>query len=110
LQGLLLELGSDRRALQRLMLDSLKTFLIVMRNVNRLVGVHEPGSYTTVLSAFTRYFQCEFPVIARLLRIKLSQEAWRDDVDATLRAYLVEVQRLVQLVDQLPVDGSATDT
>ncbi|HUI28350.1 MAG TPA: hypothetical protein VL403_19885 [Candidatus Kryptonia bacterium] len=108
LEGLSLEVGGDPKALQRLMLDSLKTFLIVMRNVNRLVGVHEPGSYVTVLPAFMRYFRRDFPLMARLLRIKLGHDPWIDDVDATFRAYVGEVRQLVEFIDQLPADGRAT--
>ncbi|HVN86534.1 MAG TPA: hypothetical protein VMW17_17000 [Candidatus Binatia bacterium] len=105
LHGLALEIGDDRRALQQLVLDSLKTFLIVMRNVNRLVGVHEPGSYATVISAFCRHFDCALPAMTRLLRIKLSQEPWGDDFDALFRAYVGEVRELVRRIDQLPADG-----
>lgn len=114
LHGLYLEIGSDRTALQRLMLDSLKTFLIVVRNVNRLVGVHEPGSYATVLPALTRYFHCNFPIMTRLLRIKLSRElspdSWPDDIDATFRGYVGELRQLVGFIDQLPSDRRATDS
>jgi hypothetical protein len=109
LAGLYLEIGGDRRALQRLMIESLKTFLIVMRNVNRLLSIHEPGVYASVLARFTQHFHCTFPTMARLLRIKLGQEKWRDDGDTTFRSYLAEVQQLIAYIDQLPADGGSTD-
>ncbi len=102
LQELYLEHGENSRALRALMLESLKTFLIVMRNVNRICGVHEPGSYQSVLRAFTRHQHCELPVMSHLLRIKLAQEKWRDDTAPTFRAYLEEVRQLVRCIDQLP--------
>ncbi|MBI1814236.1 MAG: hypothetical protein HYR72_04615 [Deltaproteobacteria bacterium] len=92
------------------MIESLKTFLIVMRNVNRLVGIHEPGAYASVLVRFAQHFHGTFPTMARLLRIKLGQEKWLDDGDPTFRSYLAEVQQLIGYIDQLPTDASSTET
>jgi len=107
LEGLFLEQGDNQRALRALIIDSLKTFLIVLRNVNRLVGVHAPGdSYAAVLQSGARHFDVEFPLMTQLLDIKLGRAQWPDDSDRVFRHYVEEVQRLVGLIDRLPADGS----
>jgi hypothetical protein len=108
LTGLYLEQGDRRHALRALMLDSLKTFLVVMRNINRLVGVHAVGAgYRDTLRAAAQHFGVEFPLMTQLLDIKAGRTPWPADDTQTFRGYLDEVQRLVGLIDRLPA-GSTT--
>jgi predicted nucleotidyltransferase len=105
LQALYLEVGNKPKQLKVLLMDSLKTFLIIMRSLNRLRGVHEPASYSSVLQTFSEQFNATFPALSRLLNIKLGREAWPADVAALARDYLEEMQRLVDLIDPIPEDA-----
>jgi predicted nucleotidyltransferase len=102
LRELYLELGESDVDLRALMLDSLKTFLIVMRHLGRLLGLPPPGSYEAVLGGFARTVTGGLPVMTELLRVKLAQAPWSGDGEETFRRYLAEVERLVQTIDRLP--------
>ncbi len=101
LRHLYLELEGNRRPLQELMLDSLKTFLVIMRHLNHLRSQPRPASYETVLDVFSRTFACHLPVMGHLLQIKLAKAQWSGDVEDTFRRYLAEVEQLVQVIDHL---------
>jgi predicted nucleotidyltransferase len=101
LRELYLEVGNSRPRLRRLMLDSLKTFLIIMRNLNRLRGTSTVQSYETALSIFAADFGAAFPVMQGLLRIRLGEEKWRRSEEDLFSEYLDEVRRFVRLIDQL---------
>jgi hypothetical protein len=101
LHELYLEIGSRRRALQHLVLDSVKTFLVILRTLNRLRRLPPARSDEEALQAFCRAFACELPVLARLLRIRLAKEKWSGDAEAEFHAYVQELHRLVRLIDQL---------
>jgi predicted nucleotidyltransferase len=112
LRELYLEIGSDRRRLRKLLLDSLTTFLTIMRHLTRSHGGPAPRAYTDVLSAFCGVHRCELPVTSRLLQIKLS-DGWKGDEEELFRDYLREMERLVAIVDRInvgadDVPGSAT--
>ncbi len=102
LRELYLESGGDRRQLQALMLDSLKTFLIIMRNLNRLHGANPGASYEEVLRTFARHFGCALPLMTRLLQLKVSRAKWTDDVELTFAGYLGELQSVVGVIDEMP--------
>lgn len=101
LRQLYLEIGDDRRRLQSLILDSLKTFLIVMRNLNRLRGLRGLVTYESVLRAFGREFGCDLPEMARLLDVRLGRGKWAGDERAVFRAYVEELQHVIRAVDRL---------
>jgi hypothetical protein len=99
---LYLEIGDNRRALRALMLDSLKTFLIVMRNLRRAVGASTPTGYRDVLARFAEEFGCAFPTTAKLLELKLGAAKWDDAAAEKLFAdYLAELQQLIDVIDRL---------
>lgn len=101
LRQLYLEIGDNRGKLQALILDSLKTFLIVARTVVRMRGVALAPTYESALDAFCRERACSLPLMSRLLRIKLNKEAWSGGVEDVFHAYLSEVDSLVRIIDQL---------
>ena len=101
LRELYLEVGNKPAQIQALMLDSLKTFLIIMRALNRLRGIHERAAYEAVLETFSREFECPLPVMSRLLRIKLAKDKWAGDSEAIFRDYVEELRRFVRVVDQI---------
>lgn len=102
LHALYAEVGAENTRLQQLLLDSVKTFLIVMRSLLRLRHRHRNASYGDVLAAFEHSTQHSFPSIGRLLHIKLGEEAWPRQLEPLVRSYFTEVADLVRLVDQFP--------
>jgi len=108
LRALYVEVGADRKRLEGLMLDSVKTFLIIMRNVLRLRGGEGQPRYLEVLDQFERRLGISFPTMRQLLRVKLGLGRNVDALDTTFASYLDEVERLVDLIDRnLP--EAATD-
>lgn len=103
LRELYLEIGDNRGRLQLLMLDSLKTFLIVMRAVVRMRGSAPGLSYRETLERFSQEFTVSLPIMSRLLQVKLGKERFSSDVEDTFHAYVDEVERLVRVVDQMAV-------
>lgn len=99
---------ADPRALQELMLDSLKTFIVVMRHLVHLRGQPPLASYPAVLAAFSRTFACRMPVMTHLLEIKLAKAQWSGDAEDTFRRYLGEVEQLVQTIDRLVIDDTSS--
>jgi predicted nucleotidyltransferase len=106
LRELYLEIGEDPRWLKELMVESLRSFLIIMRNMIRLKGPSGKPSFTEVLATFQQQFHCAFPVTSSLLRIKLSQASWEGDVETTFEKYCLELQQLVRVIDELPSTSS----
>lgn len=102
LRELYLEIGDERRELQALILDSLKTFLILMRNLCRTRGTATPASYREVLSTFSEQFGGAFPVLTRLLDIRLGTASWDGDVEKIFASYLGELQQLIDAIDRMP--------
>ena len=109
LRALYLECAGDQQRLRALMLDSLKTFLILMRNLIRLRGKEGLLTYADVLEQFEQHFQRAFPRIHQLLAIRASQQPWPAEAAADcFRDYLAEVQQLVGVIDHLLSDASPT--
>jgi predicted nucleotidyltransferase len=101
LRELYLEIGSDRRRLRKLLLDSLTTFLTIMRHLTRSDGGPAPRPYADVLSAFCGLHRCELPATSRLLQLKLSNGGWQGDEEELFREYLGEMERLVAIIDRI---------
>ena len=109
LRELYLEIGENRRQLRSLMLDSLKTFLIVMRTLNRMRGGDKAVPYAEGLEIFCTRYACSFPVMSRLLQVKLAKEKWQGDEEVLFGDYLEELQDLVRIIDQLPPSGASAE-
>ena len=105
LRALYAEVGADRKRLEALMLDSLKTFLIIMRNFIRLRAGQGHTRYGEVLEQFERHFQVALPTMRHLLRVRMGTERWVDGIDETFRGYLEEVEQLVDVVDRIQPDA-----
>jgi predicted nucleotidyltransferase len=99
LRALYAEVGADRKRLEGLMLDSAKTFIIIMRNFIRLRRGEAHTRYLDVLDQFERHFAQTFPTIRHLLQVRLGTARWTNGIDETFRAYLDEVERLIGLID-----------
>ena len=100
LRALYAEVGADRTRLEALMLDSVKTFLIIMRNMLRLRGGEGHPRYMNVLDQFERHAGISFPTMRQLLRVKLGHERAIRALEDAFAAYLDEVERLVDLIDR----------
>jgi predicted nucleotidyltransferase len=100
LRALYAEVGAERTRLSALMIDSVKSFLIIMRNVVRLRGEAGHSRYMDVLDEFERHAGVSFPTMRQLLRVKLGLEPDVSALDDTFAAYLGEVERLVDLIDR----------
>ncbi|HVM96288.1 MAG TPA: hypothetical protein VMT89_07855 [Candidatus Acidoferrales bacterium] len=99
LRALYAEVGADRSRLEGLLLDSVKTFVILMRNLSRLRNVAGHRRYEDTLTQFESSAGASFPTMRHLLRVRSGSEGWRGDVDGIFEAYLEEVERLVDLID-----------
>ena len=99
LRALYAEVGADAARLEELLLDSVKTFVILMRNLTRLSGGVGRRRYEDSLSPFESATGTAFPTMRHLLRVRSGSEPWRGDVDGIFSAYLDEVERLVDLID-----------
>lgn len=102
LRELYLEIGNDTRRLKELMVESLRTFLIIMRSMIRMKSPQGAVSFTEVLTTFEQRFHCAFPTTSSLLQIKLSRAKWEGDVEMTFEKYCMELQQLVQVLDKVP--------
>jgi hypothetical protein len=103
LRQLYLEIGDDHERLRELMLDSVKTFLIVMRAAVRMRGGAPRVSYQETLDRFCQDFSVSMPVMAQLLRVKLAKESLPANAEEVFHTYVDEVERLVQAIDQMKV-------
>jgi hypothetical protein len=99
LRALYAEVGADRPRLEALMLDSVKSFVILMRNFVRLRAGSVHAHSENVIAEFERHFKVRVPTMLYLLRVRAGIEPLRDDVDALFSAYLEEVERLVSVID-----------
>ena len=103
LQALYLERAGESSRLRQILLDSLKTFLTLMRHLLRLHGKSGVQNYSEVLSLFEQHFQVSFPEMRRLIPIRQGIRDWpHEPATEFFREYLADVQRLVSLIDKLP--------
>jgi len=108
LRALYLECAGDQSRFQALMLDSLKTFLILMRNLIRMQGEENLVTYTEVLTHFEQRFQLSFPCMHDLMAIREAKRSWpAGDASSFFGDYLAEIQQLVGVIDQLPSNDSS---
>jgi hypothetical protein len=99
LRTLYADVGAERKRLEALMLDSAKTFVIIMRNFVRLRLGESHTRYLQVLDEFEQHFGRTFPTIRHLLQVKLGTQPWANGVEETFRTYLDEVERLIDLIE-----------
>lgn len=102
LQALYLERAGEPLRLRQILLDSLKTFLTLMRHLLRLQGKGGVQNYAEVLSLFEQHFQLSFPEMHRLIAIRQGKDWPHEPATEFFREYLEDVQRFVTLIDGLP--------
>jgi hypothetical protein len=108
LRAMYLECAEDPPRLRALLLDSSKTFLILMRNLIRLHGQAGLLTYEEVLNHFERQFLLTFPCLRQLMALRTGRQTWPARPLAELfRDYLLEVQQIIGVIDHLPPHLSA---
>jgi hypothetical protein len=95
LRELYLELADSVPALRRLMLDSRKTFLLVMRGLLHLGGEPWKSRDDEVVSRFERCYGCHLPTLAALDPADADQPLERH-----FQAYLADIEQLAVLADR----------
>lgn len=106
LRAVYLECAGNQPRLQALMLDSLKTFLVLMRTLSRLRGETGLLTYTEVLDQFAQRFQLACPRMGQLIAIRARQQQWpAAPLSEFFRDYLLEVQQVIGVVDHLLSDS-----
>jgi len=101
LRALFLETARTRAAIDALMTESLKSFLIVLRHLLRLRHEERAHGYHDVLAAGERVLG-PLPTLRRLLEHRGGEaRLGRAALRAEFGAYLAEVERIVEAVDAL---------
>jgi hypothetical protein len=105
LRTLFLEAAATPRALERLMVESLKSFLVVLRHLLALRGVEPPFAYAAVLAAGEALLGT-LPIMRRLLEHRAGLGRLdRRELRGEFAAYLGEIERIVTAVDALAPDA-----
>jgi hypothetical protein len=89
-------------ALHRLMVDSRKTFLYVIRGLLYLRGEAWQTGGAAAVRAFERRFDCALPVLAGL-----GDSARPGPIDDRFAAYLAEIGTLADIADREALGRSA---
>lgn len=101
LRALFLEAAETPAALERLMLQSAKSFLVLLRHLVRLHREDGPQAYGAVVDAGERFLG-PLPTIRRLLDHRRGvMPVATDALRAMFGSYLAEVERIVEGVDRL---------
>jgi hypothetical protein len=105
LRALFLKTAASPRALERLMVDSLKSFLVVLRHLLGLRGADAPFAYDAVLSAGETALG-PLPTMRRLLEHRAGHGRLdRRTLRGEFAAYLAEIERIVAAIDALASDA-----
>ncbi len=108
LRALYLECADEAARLRTLLLDSSKTFVVIMRHLLRLHGQSGTLTYDEVLRRFERQFQLDLPRMHALTLIRAGRQPWSAERLADFfRDYLAEVQQIVSVLDHLPLTTSS---
>jgi hypothetical protein len=100
LRALFLRVADRPQELERLMVESLKSFLIVLRHLTRLRGADPRPDYDEILRAGEAQLG-PLPTMRRLLAHRNGQRLAAPELRGAFGAYLGEVERIVAAVDAL---------
>ena len=101
LRALFLDVAGTPVALERLMVESLKSFLVLLRHLLELRGTRTGPGYADVLAAGEEVLG-PLPVMRRLLDHRAGTVRWRPAaLRAEFGAYLAELERIVAGLDGL---------
>jgi hypothetical protein len=100
LRALFLRVADRPQDLERLMVESLKSFLIVLRHLSRLRGADPAPDYDVVLRTGEALLG-PLPTMRRLLAHRNGQRLAAPELRGAFGGYLTEVERIVAAVDAL---------
>jgi hypothetical protein len=101
LRALYLDAAAHPDALERLLVDSLKSFLVILRHVLHLRGDEAPYAYADVLTA-GEHVLGPLPAFRRVLDHRLgTRHLARREVRDEFARYLADAERVVAAVDAL---------
>lgn len=98
LRVLFAEAGGRKAPVRELMLDSVKTFTVLMRALLRFRGADAPQASGTVLDRFETEMVVALPAVREVLQVAAGG-AWARDAGETFADYLADIERLVEVVD-----------
>ena len=96
------EHAGDRRRLRPLLLESLKTVLMITRTVLRVRRMQVPPRLAASIERLEEAHTQRFPTFHMLLAIRSGSPWPPDPIDDIFRRYLEEVGRLTSIVDSIP--------
>lgn len=101
LRVLCAESSGSREDIEGLMVESVKSFVAIMRAILRLLGDDPPMRLLPAIERFEEARGRRLPTIRHIAQVKLGSATWADDADAQFAAYLAEVEAVVAIVDKL---------
>jgi hypothetical protein len=101
LRALYAEVGAQRKRLEALMLDSVKTFVAIMRCVLRLRHVAVPHGAAAVVLQVEEQCGVALSTMRRLIEARRGSQPLPRPLEVLFENYLDEVERLVDVVDQI---------
>jgi hypothetical protein len=96
------ETAGKRADVEALMLDSLTSFLVLVRGVLRMYGEVVPTAVPLLLDRFESLTTEPLAAIRAVAGAKAG-EAFATTADSLFRDYLGDVERLVRIIDRLPL-------
>jgi predicted nucleotidyltransferase len=100
LRAFFLRVADRPQELERLMIESLKSFLIVLRHLARLRGADPTPDYDDIMRTGEALLG-PLPTMRRLLAHRKGQQLTAPELRGTFGEYLAEVERIVAAVDAL---------
>jgi hypothetical protein len=99
LRATFVEHAGDRRRLRPLLLDSLKTVLMIVRTILRVRRMPVPPRLPATIERLEEAHTQRFPTLHMLLGIRGGAPWSPDPIDDVFRRYLDEVTRVASIVD-----------
>ena len=100
LRVLFAECGAKKKVVRELMLDSVKTFVVLMRTLLRFRGTATQPAALRVLDQFEEDWVLLLPAVREVLHVASGSGDWERDAIETFADYLSDVEKLVDLVDR----------
>ena len=101
LRSAFVEHSGDRRRLRPLLLESLKTVLMIVRTLLRVRRMQVPPRLAAIIERLEEAHTQRFPTFHTLIAIRASGSWPSDPIDDLFRRYLDEVGRLTSIVDSV---------
>lgn len=105
LREIYLDVGNDKKRLRFLMIDSVKTFLIIMRAFLRLAGEEVPGRQQDTVARVEEITRSQLPTVRHVLAVRAGGQPWRSEpAQRTFFAYHDEIRQFVATIDRFLIE------